>query len=146
MKENYANKNHMKTTTKNIALCLAVAFAAVNPLCAQTLTVKVHNIEPVGGNLMVGVFNSEAGFPDVYFKGAKVQVADTVMAVTFPGLPEGKYVVSVYQDVNGNGQLDKNLFGIPKEKYGFSNKANKPDYKESVFDFDRDLTLNIILK
>jgi hypothetical protein len=31
--------------------------------------------------------------------------------------------------MNKNGQLDKNIFGIPKEKYGFSNKANKPDYK-----------------
>ncbi|MDR1675069.1 MAG: hypothetical protein LBR86_01145 [Tannerella sp.] len=37
----------------------------------QTLTVKVHNIKPVGGNLMVDVFNSETGFPDVYFKGEK---------------------------------------------------------------------------
>jgi multimeric flavodoxin WrbA/uncharacterized protein (DUF2141 family) len=125
---------------------LIVAFTAIHPLCAQRLTVGVHNIKPVGGNLMVGVFNSETGFPDVYFKGAKVPITDTVMVVTFPGLPAGKYAVSAYQDMNENGQLDKNLFGIPKERYGFSNQANKPDYQESVFDFHKDLTLTITLK
>ena len=127
-------------------LLLLLCYAGIRSLHAQTLTVSVHNIKPVSGNLMVGVFNSEIGFPDVYYKGGKVQVADTVMVVTFTGLPKGKYAVSVYQDINKNGQLDKNIFGIPKEKYGFSNKANKPDYKESVFDFNDDRTIRITLK
>lgn len=125
---------------------LLLMMLASNSIYAQTLTVKVHNIKPVSGNLMVGVFNSEAGFPDVYFRGAKVQITDTVMVVTFTDLPKGKYAVSVYQDMNKNGQLDKNIFGVPKEKYGFSNKANKPDYRESVFDFNNDLILDITLK
>jgi uncharacterized protein (DUF2141 family) len=125
---------------------LLLCFAGISSLCAQTLTVKVHNIKSVSGNLMVGVFNSETGFPDVYYKGKIVEIADTVMTVTFTGLPKGKYAVSVYQDINKNGRLDKNIFGIPKEKYGFSNKANKPDYKESLFDFNDDLTLSITLK
>jgi uncharacterized protein (DUF2141 family) len=127
-------------------LLLLPCFAGVTSLYAQTLTVSVHNIKPVAGNLMAGVFNSETGFPDAYYKGAKVQIADTAMVVTFTGLPKGRYAVSVYQDINKNGQLDKNIFGIPKEKYGFSNNANKPDYKESLFDFNEDLTVRITLK
>jgi uncharacterized protein (DUF2141 family) len=125
---------------------LLLMMLASNSIYAQTLTVKVHNIKPVSGNLMVGVFNSKAGFPDVYFRGTKAQITDTVMVVTFTDLPKGKYAVSVYQDMNKNGQLDKNIFGVPKEKYGFSNKANKPDYRESVFDFNNDLILDITLK
>jgi uncharacterized protein (DUF2141 family) len=54
--------------------------------------------------------------------------------------------VSVYQDSNNNGQLDKNIFGIPKEKYGFSNNAGRPDYRKCVFDFDTDMTVTISLK
>ncbi|MDR0370944.1 MAG: DUF2141 domain-containing protein [Prevotellaceae bacterium] len=131
---------------KSMVLLLIFVFAGIGSLYAQKLTVRVHNINPVSGNLMVGVFNSEHNFPDIYFKGAKVQIADTVMVVIFTDLPTGKYAISVYQDINKNGQLDKNFFGIPKEKYGFSNKTNKPDYKESVFDFNKDLTVNITLK
>jgi uncharacterized protein (DUF2141 family) len=123
-----------------------LCFAGITSLCAQKLTVRVHNINPVSGNLMVGVFNRETGFPDVYYKGEKIKITDTVMLVTFTDLPKGKYAVSVYQDINRNGQLDKNIFGIPKEKYGFSNKANKPDYNESLFDFNNNLTIRITLK
>jgi uncharacterized protein (DUF2141 family) len=127
-------------------LLLLLCFAGISSLYAQKLTVEVHNIKPISGNLMVGVFNSETGFPDVYYKGEKVQITDTVMVVTFAGLPKGKYAVSVYQDINKNGKLDKNILGIPKEKYGFSNKANKPDYKDSLFDFKDNLTIRITLK
>jgi uncharacterized protein (DUF2141 family) len=131
---------------KRITLLLLCFVAAISSLHAQKLTVKVSGIKPVSGYLMVGVFNSETGFPDSYYKGEKIKVTDTVMIATFTGLPKGKYAVSVYQDINENGRLDKNLFGAPKEKYGFSNKANKPDYKESLFDFNDDLTVNITLK
>jgi uncharacterized protein (DUF2141 family) len=131
---------------RSIILFLIFGFAGIASLHAQKLKVKANNIKQLTGNLMVGVFNSETDFPDVYFKGAKVKITDAAMIVTFTDLPKGKYAVSVYQDANMNGQLDKNIFGIPKEKYGFSNKANKPDYKESIFDFNKDLTLNITLK
>jgi uncharacterized protein (DUF2141 family) len=131
---------------KKIALLLLFAFVSMSLLYAQKLTVRVNGINPVSGNLMVGVFNSENGFPDTYYKGIKVLITNTVMVVTFTDLPKGKYAVSAYQDINKNGQLDKNLFGIPKEKYGFSNKDNKLDYKKSIFDFTSDLTISITLK
>ncbi|MDR0606277.1 MAG: DUF2141 domain-containing protein [Bacteroidales bacterium] len=132
---------------KRITLSLLLLyFAGISPLCAQTLTVRVNNIKPVSGNLMIGVFNSAANFPNVYYKGERIKITDTVMVVTFADLPEGKYAVSVYQDINKNGKLDENIFGIPKEKYGFSNKANKPDYKESLFNFNNDLTIRVTLK
>ena len=35
-------------------------------------------------------------------------------------LPEGEYVISIYQDLNANGKLDTNLVGIPKEPVGIS--------------------------
>ena len=147
MTGNKINKRLNKMINKRITLLLlSLCFASISSLWGQTLTVKVHSIKPVLGNLMVGVFNDENGFPDVYYKGEKVKITDTVVVVTFTGLPKGKYAVSVYQDINKNGRLDKNIFGIPKERYGFSNKANKPDYRESLFDFKDDLTIHITLK
>jgi len=35
----------------------------------------------------------------------------------------GEYAVAAFHDTNGNGELDRNFFGMPKEPYGFSNDA-----------------------
>ena len=83
-------------------LLLLLCFSGITSIYAKTLTVSVHNIKQVSGNLMVGVFNDENGFPDVYYKGEKVQITDTVVVVTFTGLPDGKYAASAYQDINNH--------------------------------------------
>jgi uncharacterized protein (DUF2141 family) len=46
-------------------------------------------------------------------------------------LPPGKYAILAYCDKNGNGKLDENLLGVPKEPYGFSN--GKPGQHELSF-------------
>ena len=115
-------------------------------LSAQTLTVQVENITNGQGYLMIGVFNDEENFPDNYFRGDRVRVSDTVMRVTFSDLPAGQYVVSVFQDSNSNGKLDTNIFGIPREKYGFSNDIRRPNYSQSTFNFNEDMTIIIPIK
>ena len=118
----------------------------IGNLFAGTLTIEIENAEPGKGHLMVGVFNDERNFPDTYYKGQRITVTDKITVVAFTDLPEGVYAVSVYQDANDNGQLDKNIFGIPKEKYGFSNGSDRPNYEKCVFDFGRDMTIRIRLK
>lgn len=44
-------------------------------------------------------------------------------SVAFTDLAAGRYVVAVFQDLNGNGELDTNLLGVPTEPYGFSRNA-----------------------
>jgi uncharacterized protein (DUF2141 family) len=36
-------------------------------------------------------------------------------------VPYGDYGIAAFHDENSNGKMDKNLLGIPKETYGFSN-------------------------
>ena len=95
---------------------------------------------------MIGVFNDESSFPDSHHRGEKVETSDEVVIVTFDNLTVGQYAVSVYQDSNNNGQLDTGLFGIPKEKYGFSNGARRPNFRDCLFDFSRDMTITIRIK
>jgi hypothetical protein len=49
--------------------------------------------------------------------------------------------VAVFHDENMNGQLDKNMFGIPKEGYGFSNNPKKsigpPKFADAKFQLDQ---------
>lgn len=52
------------------------------------------------------------------------------------GLTYGTYAVAVYQDMNGNNELDKNRLGIPTEPYAFSNnprvKWTSPTFEEAA--------------
>jgi uncharacterized protein (DUF2141 family) len=65
---------------------------------------------------------------------------------SIPDLPIGQHAVSVYQDSNDNGKLDALIFGIPKEKHGFSNDIRLPNYEKCFFKFNDNTTINIQIK
>jgi len=48
-------------------------------------------------------------------------------------LPYGELALAVYHDENNSGEIDKNMIGIPKERYAFSNNI-KPTIKAPSFD------------
>lgn len=47
------------------------------------------------------------------------------------------YALKLFVDLNGNGVIDMNFFGIPKEPYAFSNNAmgafGPPDFSDASF-------------
>ncbi|MDR0536593.1 MAG: DUF2141 domain-containing protein [Tannerellaceae bacterium] len=134
-----------ETITKSI-ISVALLLCVSGYLHAQTLTIRVENAIIGKGNVMVGIFNDKKTFPDTYFRGQKISVSEKTTIIAFNDLPQGQYAVSVYQDSNGNGQLDKNILGIPKEKYGFSNNSDRPDFEKCLFDFNNDKTITIKIK
>jgi len=127
-------------------LLLILLILCIGKLSAQTLTVRVENADIGRGYLMIGIFNDEINFPDSYFVGERVSVSDEIVIVTFNDLPIGRYAVSVYQDSNNNRQLDRGIFGIPKEKYGFSNGTRRPNFNDSSFDFSGNMTIAIRIR
>ena len=59
----------------------------------------------------------------------------------------GEYTIKIYHDENGNGIHDKNILGIPKEDYAFSNNAvasiGPPDYEKAKFELKNNLIITI---
>lgn len=53
-------------------------------------------------------------------------------------IPAGRYALAVFEDLNKNKKLDKNLTGIPIEPYVFSNNAgskwSKPIFQDASFE------------
>ncbi len=53
-------------------------------------------------------------------------------------IPTGSYALAVFEDINKNKKLDKNLTGIPIEPYVFSNNAGskwrKPIFQDASFE------------
>lgn len=119
-------------------------------LSAQNLTLEVRGIENPVGHLYVAIYSSEESFMKRPFAAFRVEVKDTVQVIPCEGLPAGTYALSMFQDENGNGKLDTGTFGIPVEKYGFSNDAEgvmgPPAYDKCRFDFAEDTTLVVHLK
>ena len=113
---------------------------------AQTLTVRVENAEIGRGYLMIGIFNDENNFPNSYFRGKRIAATDTVMEITFNDLPFGQYTVSVFQDRSGSGRLSTGIFGIPTERYGFSNDVRRPNFRGALFDFYGNMTITIRIR
>ena len=105
------------------------------------LRVSLGNIKQAGGSIYIAVYDNEAYFlnPDK-IRDKKVVAVNTIgaMDIRFPNLPAGTYTISCFHDLNGNGKLDTNLFGIPQEPYGFSNNARPPFrapyWEEAKFD------------
>jgi len=115
-----------------IFYCLFFSF--FNP--PITLEIKMEGLIPEKGTIRIGLYNSAAAFADEA-KPNHAQVVsvgkNATQIIKFEGLPEGKYLVAAYQDVNGNKKIDKNILGIPTEAYAFSNNVF-PKWKSPTFD------------
>jgi uncharacterized protein (DUF2141 family) len=107
-----------------------------------TLTVRVTGARNTKGKIGVTLFQDAQGFPDDASKAIRqqsVEIDPNTMSAqaTFKDLPQGTIAVSVLHDENGNGKMDKNLVGVPKEGYGASNNPKKkkraPTFDEAKF-------------
>lgn len=114
------------------------------------ITVTIEGITVNSGILMIGLFDNPEDFTVKPLKFFMEPVRDTgSVTVTFENVRYGNYAVSVYQDKNKNGKLDKNRLGMPVEPYGFSNNPRiitGPSYDRSSFELnDREMKLSIRL-
>lgn len=98
------------------------------------LVVEIDNIKHTNGQVMQIAISKKGDFlkDTSPFQYAVVETKDSKISETFK-LPAGDYAVSVYQDVNGNGKMDKNVFGAPTEPYAFS-RNYKPVFRAPKFD------------
>lgn len=74
--------------------------------------------------MRLAIFRAEAGFPGDHtraFRTLSRPVAGGVMELVVRGLPQGLYAVAVHHDENGNGKMETDLLGRPREGWGVSN-------------------------
>lgn len=77
------------------------------------------------GMVMVALYDSAAAFDGrngVAVAQTAISASGRVVA-TFANLPAGDYAVKAFHDVNGDGEMNTNPFGMPTEPYAFSNNA-----------------------
>lgn len=113
-------------------------------------TLEISNIPLKDGTLMIAWYDN----PDDFGKGEtgkmiysqkvsiKTQSASTIL---LDNTKVGEYAIKLFFDENGNGKIDTNFMGIPKEAYGFSNNVypamRGANYEEAKFRFSAQNTV-----
>jgi len=101
-------------------------FAVVgNTFANNNVTLEINGVIFQGGMVYVAVYSNEN---DYKTETSSIKfILDPASATITRNLelPDGEYVVSVFQDVNNNEQLDYGLFGIPKEPVGITKYSGK---------------------
>lgn len=112
----------MKTLAPIAALAAAAVVSA--PAFAADLTVAFPAAAPQG-RIMVALFDSEANYggEGQPARHAVVDAAAGETRVVFEGLSDGDYAIRAFHDLNGDGEMNTNPFGMPIEPYAFSNNA-----------------------
>ena len=104
---------------------------------AVELEVVIESIESQRGQMVVALFDNAEDFltTPVYFKYVQ-EVQTQQMQVLFTDVEPGQYSISIIHDWNSNGELDTNIFGIPKEPFGFSNnppvRTGPPSFEDCL--------------
>ena len=115
-----------------IALIITYFFLLTFPENIHTqknadLSVKIIGFSNNTGSCYVALYRPEDSFPSFnkQYISRISEINNKSVHITFDRLPKGDYAIAVFHDSNNNGRLDKNLMGIPTEKYGFSNNARE---------------------
>ncbi len=106
------------------------------PNCS--LRVHVAGFRNHKGLIECAVFKSPDGWPEksnMAFTRAAIPITGNNAVLTFEHLPPGRYGVVVLHDENSNHRLDRNIFGVPKEGFGFANNPHvalsAPSWRDS---------------
>ena len=107
-----------------VLLAAALLFpgaAAADPAKAQ-LTLTVTGIREHKGALLIAVYDQAGYDADKDVAAGMVPVSADTATTTFE-LPAGQYGIKLFHDVDGDGKMGMNPFGMPIEPFAFSNNA-----------------------
>jgi uncharacterized protein (DUF2141 family) len=108
------------------------------------LEVVVTGIEELEGDVAIAVFANQVDFDarENAVASAFVPVNSSSVVWSTDVAATSEYAILVYHDVNGNGEIDFRLIGVPKEPYGFSNDARRvfgpPEYDKARIQVQRE--------
>jgi uncharacterized protein (DUF2141 family) len=97
--------------------CISISFAGNNVY----FTLVITGINVNEGQIYVKIYSNESDYKkDIPYISIALDSVSQNITYQFD-IPEGEYLIALFQDTNNNGKLDTNLIGFPKEPVGLSN-------------------------
>ena len=104
------------------------------------LTVNFQSVRNTGGQLYYSLYNTEDSYnkeQDEALSG-QIPAQEGTDTLVLHHVKPGFYALTTFHDENGNGKLDRNFLGQPKEQFGISNITrtlwSKPKWDEVKFE------------
>ncbi len=135
-----------------LALAILAGQGAAQAADDATLTVSVTGLRNQKGNVLVCLTANAKAFPDCSKDPAahkRTVRASAAGSISFTGLTDGTYALSLIHDENANGKLDTAL-AIPKEGFGFSRNPKitfgPPKFASAAFALSGSATQTVKMK
>lgn len=120
----------MKTLTALLlTLSLPLAFAQTPPAdapaapatpAAGCATVVIQNVRPQQGTVMVAAYGSADSYGKKPLVQVRVPAGEASMSVQLCGLSGSEVALMLFQDLDGDGKMARNMMGMPTEPWGSS--------------------------
>ncbi|WP_053231349.1 DUF2141 domain-containing protein [Sandaracinus amylolyticus] len=131
----------MRARIAMVVVTLVVASpAAVDAGAEGRVVVEVHGLRSVRGQVRAGLFEHTGTWLREGHERARcrVDVTARIARCSFGTLPPGRYALSLMHDEDGDGELDRDFFGVPTEGFAFSNDApvglgGPPSFERACF-------------
>lgn len=115
---------NMKRILHQVAMATVLSGAmAIWPALAADVQVRVLNVADAAGSVRVAVCVADQWLKPSCARGARAPAHPGVVAITVHDVPPGTYGVLAHHDRNDDGQVNRNLLGMPTEGIGFSRDA-----------------------
>jgi len=99
------------------------------------VTIVITDLPSTTAAVKLNFYNSA----DTFLQSGQATLQQTVLpggqhqAQVRVALPAGEWAVALMQDTNNNGEVDRNVLGIPNEPYAFSNNV-RPRFSAPKFE------------
>lgn len=128
----------IRQTSLSIVLSLLALILTSSSLFAQpSLDIKISNIKKNTGKVVVEIYDDKTKWLKTPYKKMELSSSQDAQIASFK-IPYGSYAITIYQDLNNNGEADMNFLGIPKELIGFGNNYKpfgEPKFKSCLVEF-----------
>jgi uncharacterized protein (DUF2141 family)/uncharacterized membrane protein len=136
-----------------ILVFACLAFISPRVKADAPLTIVIEGFRSDTGQARIVLFQSRDGYygETPAYRIARAPIRDRRAAWAAGDLAAGTYAAIVHHDENANDALDRPLFSLPLEAYGFSNNVFRtfgiPDFETVMFGVeDRPVTQSISIR
>ena len=129
----------LSIATLQVAALSLVPLNSAHAQDAASVTVTFTGFTVPTGAIMAGLYDTEAAFNGGQpVQGVRIDIAGAEATTVISGLKPGRYAIKAYHDVDGDGRMNTNPFGMPTEPYAASNNAparmGPPAWTDAVFE------------
>lgn len=112
----FAMSHRITLTTLLLALASST-FTAHAEVCAEVI---VENVRPQQGQLLVAAYGNAQTFGKTALTQHRVAAGEARTSFRLCNLSGGEVALTLFQDLDSDGRLARNLLGVPSEPWGAS--------------------------